>query len=92
MIDLVVGFLAGAFLFGLGKDVYLIWQFRERWAVIRRDIVALNEQCSILHRQLEAYVEEQGLRKAQMLTDPEIANIERRNQMRKLLRDITVEN
>lgn len=92
MIEILVGFMAGAFLFLLALAGVLVWQAYERWKVVRKDIVALNDKIDITAKAIHAFQEEQGLRRAMALDDAGIAQIERRNQMRKVINSMSLED
>lgn len=92
LLNVLVGFMTGAFIFSLALDGVLVWQAYERWKVLRKDIVALNEKIDITAKALQAYQEEQGLRRAMALDDAGVAQIERRNHMRKVIQNMSLED
>jgi len=88
--ELLLGFMAAAFLFSTAATVYSHWRYNYiPWKVLRADMRAqteINTQVQGSMKDLQTYVQrELGLRKALALTDEEVARIEAKQQARRVL-------
>ena len=72
---------------------YSVWRYvRQPWLVMRKDVVALNDRINTLGNLLQEFQQEQGLRRAMALDDVGVAQVERRNQMRHVINQMSLEN
>lgn len=93
MSEFILGFMTAAWLFTLAGGAYSVYRYvRQPWIVMRKDVVALNDRINTLGDLIQQYQQEQGLRRAMALDDVGVAQVERRNQMRHVINQMSLEN